>query len=167
MSRVFLALGSNKGDREKYLKDAIKLLNIDSKIRLLKISSIYETIPYGEIPQNNYLNGAVLIETNYSPNDIYLLVKKIEKEVGRTESVRWGDREIDIDIILIDSLIFENEQLIIPHKEYDKRDFVLVPLYEIDNELIDPRSKNKIKNLINLLCEKYIIKKINFNLNEN
>jgi len=167
MSRVFLALGSNKGDREKYLKDAINSLSNDNKISLIKTSSIYETTPYGEIPQNNYLNGVVLIETVYSPNEIYFVVKKIEKEVGRTESVRWGEREIDIDIILIDSLIFENEHLIIPHKDYDKRDFVLVPLWEIDNELIDPRTQNKIKNLINLLSETYIIGKVNFNLKEN
>jgi 2-amino-4-hydroxy-6-hydroxymethyldihydropteridine diphosphokinase len=167
MSKVFLAIGSNKGNRENYLKEAIKSLSCDNNIKLLKLSSIYETTPYGEIPQNNYLNGAVLIETNYSPNDIYTVVKKIEKEIGRTDSVRWGEREIDIDIILIDSLVFESEHLIIPHKEYGKRDFVLVPLLEIDNELIDPRTKNKIKNLINLLTETYIIGKVNFNLNEN
>lgn len=167
MSRVFLGLGSNKGNRENYLRDAIKSLKNDSKVKLIKTSSIYETKPYGDIPQANYLNGVVLIETDYTPNEIYSVIKKIEKEVGRTESVRWGEREIDIDIILIDSLILENEQIIIPHKEYDKRDFVLVPLHEIDNELIDPKSKKKIENLIKLLDERYIIDKINFNLNEN
>jgi 2-amino-4-hydroxy-6-hydroxymethyldihydropteridine diphosphokinase len=167
MSKVFLALGSNKGDREAYLFDAIKSLMDDEKIRLIKCSSIYETKPYGTIPQNNYLNGAVLIETDYTPNEIYTIIKKIEKEVGRTDSVRWGEREIDIDIILIDSLIFENDKIIIPHKEYDKRDFVLVPIHEIDNELIDPKSKIKIENLIKLLDERYIIDKVELNLNLN
>lgn len=165
MSKVFLALGSNKGNREKYLRDAVQALLDDARITFMKASSIYETKPYGSVPQNNYLNGVVLIETDYTPDEIYLVIKKIEKEVGRTESIRWGEREIDIDIILIDSLIIETEKLIIPHKEYYKRDFVLVPLLEIDKKLIDPKSKNKIENLIKLLAERYIIGKVNINLN--
>ena len=144
MSKVFLAHGSNKGNREEYLIGAIKSFLDDVKIDVLKCASVYETKPYGEIPQNNYLNSAVLIETEYTPDEIYNVIKRIEKEVGRTESVRWGEREIDIDIILIDSLIFENDKIIIPHKEYNKRDFVLVPIHEIDNELIDPKSKKPV-----------------------
>lgn len=165
MSKVFLALGSNKGNREKYLISAMQALMADEKIDVIKSSSVYETRPYGEIPQNNYLNSAVLIETDYTPNEIYIVVKAIEKRVGRIDSVRWGEREIDIDIILIDSLVFENDKIIIPHIGYSKRDFVLVPLYEIDNKLIDPKSKNKIENLIKLLDERYIIKKVELNLN--
>jgi 2-amino-4-hydroxy-6-hydroxymethyldihydropteridine diphosphokinase len=164
MSKIFLALGSNKGNREKYLKDAVKSLISDSRVTLLKASSVYETNPYGDVPQDNYFNAVILIETDYSPDEIYFLIKKIEMEVGRTESVRWGEREIDIDIILINNLIFENEKIIIPHKDYTKRDFVLVPLCEIDNELIDPKSKNKIENLIKLLTERYIIGKVKINL---
>jgi len=114
MSKVYLALGSNKGSRETYLNDAIKSLKNDNRVVVLKCSSVYETKPYGEIPQNNYLNAAVLIETDYTPDQIYLVIKKIEKEVGRTESVRWGEREIDIDIILIDSLVFQNDKITIP-----------------------------------------------------
>ncbi len=167
MSKVYLALGSNKGSRETYLNDAIKSLKNDNRVVVLKCSSVYETKPYGEIPQNNYLNAAVLIETDYTPDQIYLVIKKIEKEVGRTESVRWGEREIDIDIILIDSLVFQNDKITIPHKEYHLRDFVLIPIYELNNELIDPKSKNKIKNLIKLLDERYIIEKHELNLNIN
>ena len=167
MSKIFLALGSNKGNREHYLIDAIKALSINDRIEILKLSSIYETKPYGDIPQNNYLNGVILIESDYSPNEIYNIIKKIEKKVGRTDSVRWGEREIDIDIILIDDLVFENEKIIIPHKDFNKRDFVLVPMHEIDNELIDPKSKIKIEKFIKLLDERYIIGKINFNLTIN
>jgi 2-amino-4-hydroxy-6-hydroxymethyldihydropteridine diphosphokinase len=165
MSRVFLALGSNKGEREKYLKNAFTALNSDSKVNVIATSSVYETKPYGNIPQNNYFNGVVLIETSYTPDKIYLLIKKIEKEVGRTESVRWGEREIDIDIILIDSLIFENKNINIPHKEYHLRDFVLVPMCEIDPELRDPKTGIKLLDKIELLSEEYIIGKVNFTLN--
>jgi 2-amino-4-hydroxy-6-hydroxymethyldihydropteridine diphosphokinase len=167
MSKVFLALGSNKGDREAYLKNALIEIKNNSKIDLLATSSVYETKPYGEIPQNNYLNAVILIETDLSPNEIYFLIKKIEREVGRTKSVRWGEREIDIDIILIDSLIFENENIIIPHKEYDLRDFVLVPLCEINSEIVDPKSGLKLSEKINMLNEKFIIDKVDFTLKLN
>ena len=165
MSRVFLALGSNKGEREVYLKNALLALESDSEISIIAQSSIYETRPYGNIPQKNYFNGVILIETSYSPDEIYLLIKKIEKEVGRTDSVRWGEREIDIDIILIDSLIFENKNITIPHKEYDLRDFVLVPMCEIDSELTDPKTGKRLVDKIESLNEKYIINKVNFTLN--
>ena len=165
MSRVFLALGSNKGDREEYLKNAFSTLKSDSKVSIIEVSSIYETKPYGNIPQKNYFNGVVLIETSYTPSEIYLLIKKIEKEVGRTESVRWGEREIDIDIILIDSLIFEDKNITIPHKEYELRDFVLVPMCEIDAEITDPRTSIRLIDKVELLSEKYIIDKVNFTLN--
>lgn len=165
MSRVFLALGSNKGDREEYLKNALLALGNDSEVNLIAQSSIYETRPYGTIPQKNYFNGVILIETSYSPDEIYFLIKKIEKEVGRTDSVRWGEREIDIDIILIDSLIFENKNITIPHKEYYLRDFVLVPMCEIDSELTDPKTGIRLVDKIESLSEKYIIDKVNFTLN--
>jgi 2-amino-4-hydroxy-6-hydroxymethyldihydropteridine diphosphokinase len=165
MGKVFLALGSNKGNREVYLKNAVEELKTNSNINLLSTSSVYETRPYGDVPQNNYLNVVILIETNLLPNEIYFLIKKIEKKVGRTDSVRWGEREIDIDIILIDSLIFENENIIIPHKEYDLRDFVLVPLCEIDSKIIDPKSGIRLIEKIELLNEKFIIEKVSFTLN--
>ena len=165
MSRVFLSLGSNKGEREEYLKNALLALESNSKVSIIATSSIYETKPYGDIPQKNYFNGAVLIETEYSPNEIYLLIKKIEKEVGRTDSVRWGEREIDIDIILIDSLIFENKNITIPHKEYDLRDFVLIPICEIDPKVIDPKTGVKLADRIKSLNKKYIIDKMSFTLN--
>ena len=165
MSKVFLALGSNKGEREAYLRDALFELESDSKVNIVETSSVYETRPYGNIPQKNYYNAVILIETTYSPDEIYFLIKKIEKKVGRTDSVRWGEREIDIDIILIDSLIFENENITIPHKEYDLRDFVLVPMCEVDSEIIDPKTGNRVIDKIKLLNEKYIIDKVNFTLN--
>ncbi len=85
--------------------------------------------------------------------------------MGRTESVRWGEREIDIDIILIDSLIFENKNITIPHKEYNLRDFVLVPMCEIDSAVIDPKTGIRLVDKIKSLSEKYIIDKVNFTLN--
>lgn len=165
MSRIFLALGSNKGEREVYLKNAFFALKNNSEIEVISTSSVYETRPYGNIPQNNYFNAVILIETTLTPNKIYFLIKKIEKEVGRTDSVKWGEREIDIDIILIDLLIFENKNITIPHKEYLLRDFVLVPMCEIDSEIIDPKTGIGLKEKIKLLDERFILDKVNLTLN--
>ena len=165
MNRVFLALGSNKGDRESYLLDAVHELNNCKMIKIIAFSSVYETKPYGDIPQENYLNAMVLVETDFKPDEIYYLVKKIEAVVGRTKSVRWGAREIDIDIILIGDKIICTEQITVPHKEYDKRDFVLAPLCEIDPGLKDPNDGEELVSKLNRLEERYILRKTEFTLN--
>lgn len=166
MSKVYIGLGSNKGDRMKYLHHAISEIERDYGFTVLDISSLYETKPYGVVDQPNYINAVVLIETNYSPFEVYNKVKDIEKVVGRTESKRWGEREIDLDIILYDSIIYKDELIEIPHKEYYKRDFVLVPLNEIAHGFVDPIRNKSINEMLESLNEKFILKKIENNLNE-
>ena len=99
MSKVYIGLGSNKGDRIGFLHYAVAELESDIGIKILALSSLYETKPYGVEDQPNYLNAVVLIETNYTPIEVYHKVKAVEKIVGRTKSKRWGEREIDLDII--------------------------------------------------------------------
>jgi len=166
MSKVYIGLGSNKGDRIGFLHHAIAELESDSGITILTLSSIYETKPYGVEDQPNYLNAVILIETDYTPIEVYHKVKTIEKIVGRTKSERWGEREIDLDIILYDSIIYKDDMIEIPHKEYYKRDFVLVPLHEIGNDLIDPITKQSISEIIENLNEKFILVKLENNLKE-
>ncbi|VAX21259.1 2-amino-4-hydroxy-6-hydroxymethyldihydropteridinepyrophosphokinase [hydrothermal vent metagenome] len=166
MSKVYIGLGSNKGDRIGFLHHAISELESDFGITILTLSSIYETKPYGVEDQPNYLNAVILIETDYTPIEVYHKVKTIEKIVGRTKSERWGEREIDLDIILYDSMIYKDDLIEIPHKEYYKRDFVLVPLHEIGNDLIDPITKQSISEIIENLDEKFILKKLESNLKE-
>ena len=166
MSKVYIGLGSNKGDRIGFLHYAVAELESDIGIKILALSSLYETKPYGVEDQPNYLNAVVLIETNYTPIEVYHKVKAIEKIVGRTKSKRWGEREIDLDIILYDSIIYKDDLIEIPHKEYCKRDFVLVPLHEIGNDILDPITGQSIGEIIKNLDEKFILRKLGSNLKE-
>lgn len=166
MSKVYIGLGSNKGDRIEFLHHAISEIESDYGFTILDISSLYETKPYGVIDQPNYINAVVLIETNYTPIEVYHKVKDIEIIVGRIKSKHWGEREIDLDIILYDSIIYKDEFIEIPHKEYFKRDFVLVPLNEIAQDFVDPIRKKSINEMLENLDERFIIKKIENNLNE-
>jgi len=166
MSKVYIGLGSNKGDRIEFLHNAIIEIENEDRFSILDISSFYETKPYGVADQPNYINGVVLIETDFTPLEVYNKVKDIETIVGRTKSSRWGAREIDLDIILYESIIYKDALIEIPHKEYSKRDFVLVPLNDIAFNMIDPVTEKSIKEMIENLDEKFILKKIENNLNE-
>ncbi len=166
MSKVYIGLGSNKNDRIEYLYQALLELEQTSGISIIELSSFYETKPFGVENQQNYYNAVVLIETFFSPTELYEKLKQIEKSVGRTKSFRWGPREIDLDIILFDSLVYLDQNLQIPHKDYIFRDFVLVPLLEISPDLIDPQSKLNISEFQSTLEENYIIRKIENNVEE-
>lgn len=166
MSKVYIGLGSNKNDRIEYLNQALLELEQTSGISIIELSSFYETKPFGVENQQNYYNAVVLIETFFSPTELYEKLKQIEKSVGRTKSFRWGPREIDLDIILFDSLVYLDQNLQIPHKDYIFRDFVLVPLLEISPDLIDPQSKLNISEFQSTLEENYIIRKIENNVEE-
>jgi 2-amino-4-hydroxy-6-hydroxymethyldihydropteridine diphosphokinase len=134
MARVYLSLGSNIGDRKKYLTHAISLLGENPKIKLGKISSIYETIAQGFTDQADFLNIVLEVETQLSPLELLELGQKIEQELDRKKLFHWGPRTIDIDIISYDDLQMDSDRLIIPHKEALNRAFVLLPLLEITGD---------------------------------
>ena len=165
-NRAYLGLGSNKGNRLAYLLDAVNQLSLDDKIKVISVSSVYETKPLGNAEQSNYYNAAILINTDYNPLKIYYRIKEIEKIVGRTVSERWGAREIDIDILLFNNLVYKDETIEIPHKELLQRDFVLIPLIEIDPGLVHPVTKENLFSSSEKMKEKFIIKKLNVNLLE-
>ncbi|MBR1486049.1 MAG: 2-amino-4-hydroxy-6-hydroxymethyldihydropteridine diphosphokinase [Synergistaceae bacterium] len=128
---IYFGLGSNLGDRLKNLEDAIEKLKTVGKITA--VSNIYETKAWGGVEQPDFLNACVKIEREdfIEPLELLKLVKNFENELGRVKSVRWGSRKIDIDILLIDDLIYESEELNIPHINLPNRLFVLEPLSEI------------------------------------
>lgn len=136
---TYLALGSNMGDSLQYLKSAVSLLDQYEGIQVIKKSKIYETDPYGDVPQDDYLNAVIQVDTTLQPYDLLKVVNKIEADLDRERLIRWGPRTIDIDIILMGDLIVETPDLIIPHKELTKRSFVLIPLRDI-------YSKDKLKD---------------------
>lgn len=131
MTISYLALGSNLGDRLKTLKQAVSLLDQEKEIQVLKKSNIYETFPYGDVPQDNYYNAVIQIETTCTPSQLLEKTQAIENRLGRKRLIHWGPRTLDIDILLMGNEQVNTENLIIPHKEILKRSFVLIPLKDV------------------------------------
>ena len=147
MSTVFLLLGSNLGNREKNLSDAIKMLEL-SVGNLITSSAVYETKPWGKSDQPDYLNQAIKIETILAPMPLLLMLKGFENKLGRTEIKKWEPREIDIDILFYDDFILNTENLIIPHQHLCERRFTLIPMSEIAPKFVHPVLKKSIFKLL-------------------
>ena len=129
--RIYFGLGSNLYNRLANLRDALTCL--ESLGHVIKASSVYATPPWGGVSQPDYLNACVLIESEsvLSPVELLKTIKTFESQLGRVPSVRWGERKIDIDILLIDNMIYSSPELNIPHVSLPERLFVLVPLREL------------------------------------
>ena len=150
-NKVYLSLGSNIGNRQKYIESAIELIVKTEGIEILKKSELYETSPVGYVEQNLFLNTVIKIETDFSARKILKIINKIENELDRKREIRWGPRTIDIDILIFSDKKIDEMDLIIPHKEMLNRLFVLVPLIEIyDGEYFE---KEKIIERIGELVE--------------
>ncbi len=145
MTRVYLALGSNLGDRHRRLIEALERLQ--STVALDTISSIYETEPWGYADQPCFLNAACGGETDLSPEELLGRVKAIELELGREPTFRYGPRAIDIDILLYGDRVLDQAGLQVPHAHLHERDFVLAPLNEIAAEVVHPRLEKTIGRL--------------------
>jgi len=142
--KVYLSLGSSIGDRKQYLDSAVKLLGSTRGIKIEKVSSYIQTEPYGGVAKNRFLNCAVKAETYLSPFRLLTEIHRIENALGRERKQHWADRTLDIDIIFFGSRIISEENLIIPHPEYFKRNFVLTPLKEIAPDFVCPVQKKRI-----------------------
>lgn len=128
---VYLSLGSSMGDRKKYLDTAIEKLNGRRGITVLKVSDYIETQPYGGVAENKFLNCAAEVSTFLSPHALLNEIHKIEEECGRVRDKRWGDRTLDIDIIFFGDRKINDSELTVPHRDYENRDFVKIPLKQI------------------------------------
>ncbi|UCE78646.1 MAG: 2-amino-4-hydroxy-6-hydroxymethyldihydropteridine diphosphokinase [Nitrospiraceae bacterium] len=147
MATVFLGIGSNIGDRQKQCEKALELLQ-EYGLRIAARSSLYRTEPWGKKEQPWFFNMAIEGTTDYSPHALLDLIKKIEDELGRQESVRWGPRSIDIDILLYDDIILNGHELVIPHPLMHEREFVLRPLSEIAPDKTHPVLTKPVKDLL-------------------
>jgi 2-amino-4-hydroxy-6-hydroxymethyldihydropteridine diphosphokinase len=128
---IGLGLGSNIGDRPANIARALHLLEEGAAIQLTAVSSIYKTAPWGYLAQPPFANACVLARTRLDPAALLAAVKKVETDMGRKESIRWGPRLIDIDILFYGDAPLSTPELVLPHKELFNRAFVLVPLAEI------------------------------------
>ena len=133
MTRAFLSLGSNIGDRRRYLEEAVGSLG--SSVRA--VSPVYETDPVGGPDQGRFLNLVVELETDLSPRDLLAVCHRLESGAGRIRQERWGPRSLDVDIVLIDGVTVDDPDLQIPHPRMNDRRFVLVPLADLAPELVD------------------------------
>ncbi|MBQ7593025.1 MAG: 2-amino-4-hydroxy-6-hydroxymethyldihydropteridine diphosphokinase [Synergistaceae bacterium] len=157
--QIYFGLGSNLGNRLQNLRDALKMLN--SLGSLEAESDVFETPAWGGVEQPDYLNACVKINLteNLSPVEVLTRIKTFEREIGRKPSIRWGERKIDIDILLIDDLIYHDETLDIPHVRIPERLFVLVPLSEIlPPDWKHPINGKCINEMINSLEPEEIIR---------
>jgi 2-amino-4-hydroxy-6-hydroxymethyldihydropteridine diphosphokinase len=146
MSVVYISIGSNLGDRESNFRTALERFKQKGMI-IRSESSRYETEPWGVKDQPRFLNMAVEITTELSPEELLRTLKDIETEMGRNKTFKWGPRIIDLDILLFDDIILDGEDLRIPHPFMHERDFVLKPLAEIAPDVKHPVLQKRIKEL--------------------
>ncbi|WP_434304970.1 2-amino-4-hydroxy-6-hydroxymethyldihydropteridine diphosphokinase [Clostridium botulinum] len=150
MHTAYVAFGSNIGEKESYIKRALEKIE-KRGMKIIKVSPIYETEPYGVLDQDSFLNGVVKIGTNLTPENLIEVLLNIEKQLDRVRERRWGPRTIDLDIIFYDDLIINKNNLIIPHKDMENREFVLKPLCDIDENFIHPVLKKSVRQLYDRL----------------
>lgn len=143
---IYLALGSNVGERAQNLKNAIRALR--PAVKVLEESAIYETPPWGYEEQGAFLNMAIKGETDLKPLDLLAHLKEIEAKIGRTTTFKNGPREIDLDILFYGRRPFRHKNLIIPHPRLHERAFVLAPLADIAFDLQHPTLKATIHELL-------------------
>ena len=148
MIPVYLGIGTNLGDLDLNIENAIEGLKSMPGITVEKVSKAYETVPVSDIEQSDYLNVAVMIKTRMDPNDLLEALQNLEKHLGRKQEKQWAPRIIDIDILLYDDLIIDkDDSLVIPHPLMHERYFVLKPLADIAPEAMHPVFEKSIKDL--------------------
>jgi len=151
---AYIALGSNMGEREKYLDMALEEFAKNPKIRLLQTASYMESEPYGGVEQDSFLNSVCQLETLYPPYDLLEELHRIEGLANRKREIHWGPRTLDLDIIYYDELVMADKDLIIPHADMENRVFVLKPLCEIAPYMLNPVNKQTSVQMLNRLEKK-------------
>ena len=133
MTRAFLGLGSNLGDRRRHLRDAVAAIP-----DVVAVSRVYETAPVGGPDQGAYLNVVVRLDTERSPRELLEICREREAEAQRVRTVRWGPRTLDVDVLWVDGQTVDEPDLVVPHPRMFERAFVLMPLRDVAADLIPP-----------------------------
>lgn len=154
LNQAFIALGTNIEDRRYYLRSALTALQAHESIEIEVFSSIYETEPVGYEEQAMFLNMVIMVNTDLASFELLEVLQNIELKYGRERKIRWGPRTLDLDILLYNHENIETERLIIPHPRMTQRAFVLLPLYEIDQNIQIPLNKKPISTLIDELQDR-------------
>ena len=150
---AYVALGSNLGDKEANLRRALELLQ-QRGVEVVKTSSFICTEPYGVTDQPQFLNGVCEVRTSLEPLELLHTLLDIEQKMGRVRLRHWGERNIDLDLLLYEDVVMDTPQLKLPHPDMQNRDFVLLPLAEIAPELVHPTLQKTISELVICLSAK-------------
>ena len=144
---AFVAFGSNLGDKEKFIDEAIEALSNLPQINIVAISDKIVTEPYGNVEQDVFLNGVMKIETLLPADELLQILQKVEEHAGRERKIHWGPRTLDLDIIFYDDDIISEDDLIVPHPDMKNRDFVLKPLMQIAPYKLHPVYRKTISDM--------------------
>ena len=136
MNKAYLGLGTNMGDREEYLNSAVKLIDNNENIKVVNKSKIYETKAWGYTDQADFLNMCIEVETSLNEYNLLEACQEVELKLNRERIIRWGPRTIDVDILFFNDIILDNENLYIPHPRISERAFVLIPLIDLNENLV-------------------------------
>jgi 2-amino-4-hydroxy-6-hydroxymethyldihydropteridine diphosphokinase len=139
VTRAFVGLGANLGDREQTLRRAVELLGAEEGVDVVAVSALRETDPVGLVDQPRFLNGVAEIETRLAPRELLETLLRLERELGRVrDGVRWGPRTVDLDLLVYGDEEIDEPGLHVPHPRLHERRFALEPLAELDSELVIP-----------------------------
>jgi 2-amino-4-hydroxy-6-hydroxymethyldihydropteridine diphosphokinase len=150
--RAYVGLGSNLGDREETIAQAIALLGEQPGIEVLAASTLDETEPWGPIEQPRFLNGAVVLETTLEPRALLGVLLDVERRLGRVREERFGPRTIDLDLLVYGEVVLDEPGLTVPHPRLRERAFALEPLAELDPSLVVP-GQGAVAELLAALVE--------------
>ena len=151
---VYLAVGSNLGDKNAYIGNGIDELRRIKEIKEVRVSELLVTKPYGGVEQDDFVNEAIALKTLLSPQELLEKLHEIEQHANRERIIHWGPRTLDLDIIFYDKLVYEDENLIIPHIDMQNRDFVLKPLAELCPNYRHPVFGKTVSQLLGELKER-------------
>ena len=154
--KVYIAFGSNMGEKEQYIRNAIEDIKENKFFRQMEVSDLFYSSPYGGVEQEDFVNGVLETETMLEPYELLDYLHTLEKKADRVREQHWGPRTLDLDIIFYDDLILDEKELQIPHKDMKNRDFVLVPLAQLAGYKRHPVLNVTVDEMVKQLKEHYI-----------
>jgi 2-amino-4-hydroxy-6-hydroxymethyldihydropteridine diphosphokinase len=151
MKKAWIGIGSNLGNRLDYIRQALGFVDALPETSVLRVSSVYDTEPEGNASQPRYLNAVAEVETAFEARDFLRKLGDIEEQCGRVRREMWGPRTLDLDLLIYGDLVFESEDLTVPHPRAGERAFVLVPMAELEPWLVIPGIGETVTTMIGRL----------------